>query len=195
MISGTFHVVSGEKMIVRNEIPILEYDDKSPEVIAPDHDWTGGRLPEKCLFAFLGDVVHKYAKEHDARVADTLITVSHDINVYVLDDEEEEICLVQSPIGAAASAGKVTSELIYSEVGPVQEYQLGCVVASRILPLYPVLPQDDPKSVYVRTLGATLAAASNDPMPYHGYMFLVRRFRRQYSGRAARSARYRAAIK
>ena len=76
-------------------------------------------------------------------------------------------------IGAAASAGKVTSELIYSEVGPVQEYQLGCVVASRILPLYPVLPQDDPKSVYVRTLGATLAAASNDPMPYHGYMFLT----------------------
>ena len=104
MISCTFHVVSGEKMIIRNEIPILEYDDKSPEVIAPDHDWTGGRLPEKCLFAFLGDVVHKYAKEHDARVADTLITVSHDINVYVLDEGEEEICLVQSPIGAAASA-------------------------------------------------------------------------------------------
>ena len=76
-------------------------------------------------------------------------------------------------IGAAASAGKVTSGLIYSEVGPVQEYQLGCVVASRILPLYPVLPQDDPKSVYVRTLGATLAAVSNDPMPYHGYMFLT----------------------
>ena len=76
-------------------------------------------------------------------------------------------------ISAAASAGKVTSGLIYSEVGPVQEYQLGCVVASRILPLYPVLPPDDPKSVYVRTLGATLAAASNDPMPYHGYMFLT----------------------
>ena len=57
-------IISGEKMIIRNEIPILEYDDKSPEVIAPDHDWTGGRLPEKCLFAFLGVVVHKYAKEH-----------------------------------------------------------------------------------------------------------------------------------
>ena len=76
-------------------------------------------------------------------------------------------------IDAAASAGKVTSGLIYSEVGPVQEYQLGCVVASRILPLYKPLPQDDPKSVYVRTIGATLAAASNDPMPYHGYMFLT----------------------
>ena len=62
-------------MIVRNEIPLLEYDDKSPEVIAPDHDWTAGRLPEKCLFAFLGESVHRYAEAHDARVAETLITV------------------------------------------------------------------------------------------------------------------------
>ena len=37
------------------------------EVIPPDHDWTAGKLPEKCFFAFLGDVVHKYAKAHDAR--------------------------------------------------------------------------------------------------------------------------------
>ena len=76
-------------------------------------------------------------------------------------------------IGAAASAGKVTSGLIYSEVGPVQEFQLGCVVASRIVPLYKPLPPDDPRNVYVRTLGASLAAASNDPMPYHGYIFLT----------------------
>ena len=91
-------------MIVRNEIPILEYDDSSQEVIEPDHDWTAGRLPEKCLFAFLGDVVHKYAEKNGAEVAETLITVSHDIKIYVLHEEEEDICLVQSPIGAAASA-------------------------------------------------------------------------------------------
>ena len=54
-------------MIVRNEIPLLEYDDKSPEVIAPDHDWTAGRLPEKCLFAFLGESVHRYAEAHAAQ--------------------------------------------------------------------------------------------------------------------------------
>ena len=91
-------------MIIKNEIPILEYDDSSPEVIPPDHDWTAGMLPEKCLFAFLGDVVHEYAEKHDAKVAETLITVSHDIKIYVLHDENENICLVQSPIGAAASA-------------------------------------------------------------------------------------------
>ena len=90
-------------MIIGNEIPILEYDDSSMEVIPPDHDWTAGKLPEKCLFAFLGEVVHKYAKDHGAEVVETLITVSHDILVYVLHEDSEDICLVQSPIGAPAA--------------------------------------------------------------------------------------------
>lgn len=77
-------------MIKRNEIPILEYDDSSPEVIPPDHDWTAGKLPEKCLFAFLGDVVHEYAAKHDAKVAETLITVSYDIQIYVLHEDGED---------------------------------------------------------------------------------------------------------
>ena len=91
-------------MIHKNEIPILEYDDSSPEVIPPDHDWSAGKLPKKCLFAFLGDVVHSYAAKHEAKVAETLITVSSDIKIYVLREEKEDICLVQSPIGAAASS-------------------------------------------------------------------------------------------
>ena len=91
-------------MIRRNEIPILEYDDSSNEIIPPDHDWTADRLPEKCLFAFLGDVVHEYSAKHNARVVETLITVSHDIKIYALHEKDEDICLVQSPIGAAASA-------------------------------------------------------------------------------------------
>ena len=90
-------------MISRNEIPILEYDDSSPEVIAPDHDWDAGRLPEKCLFAFLGNEVHKYAAEHDATVVKTLKSITFDIKIYVLHEENEDICLVQSPVGAPAS--------------------------------------------------------------------------------------------
>ncbi len=96
-------------MITKHEIPLLEFDDSSPEVIAPDHDWTAGTLPEKCLFAFLGNVVHEYAAEHGARVVETFVTVTFDIPVYVLrvggeGDLDEDVCLVQSPIGAAAAA-------------------------------------------------------------------------------------------
>lgn len=90
-------------MIIKNDIPILEYDDGSPEVIPPDHDWTAGKLPEKCLFAFLGDVVDEYAEKNGAAVVGTLVTVSRDIKVYVLKDDGGDVCLVQSPIGASAA--------------------------------------------------------------------------------------------
>jgi uridine phosphorylase len=91
-------------MILKNEIPILEYDDSSAEVIAPDHDCEGLKLPEKCLFAFLGDVVHTYAESSCEEVVLELITVSQTIKIYVLHEDNEDICLVQSPIGAAAAA-------------------------------------------------------------------------------------------
>ena len=72
-----------------------------------------------------------------------------------------------------SSVGKTASGLVYSEIGPVQEFQLGRAVAARVLPLYPTLPNDDPRAVYVNTLGHAVAAASNDPMPYSGYIFVT----------------------
>ena len=93
-------------MIIPNEIPLLEYDDSSLEVIAPNHDCRDLRLPEKCLFAFLGDVLHRYADDHRAEIAEELVTVSHIIRVYVLHEADEDICLVQSPIGVAAAMEK-----------------------------------------------------------------------------------------
>ena len=90
-------------MITENEIPILEYDDSSKEVIPPNHDCEDLKLPEKCLFAFLGDVVNSYAQEHGAQVVEEMITVSHTTKIYVLHEEKEDICLIQSLIGAPAA--------------------------------------------------------------------------------------------
>ncbi len=90
-------------MVVKNDIPLLEFDAYSREVIEADHDCKELQLPEKCLFTFLGDVVHEYAKEHHAKVVQKFVTVSHNVNIYVLEEDGEEICLVQSIIGAPAA--------------------------------------------------------------------------------------------
>ena len=82
-------------MIIKNELPILEYDDYSAEVIAPNHDWENLTLPKKCLFAFLGDVVEKYATEHNAEIVEEFITFSHNVKIYVLHEDPEDICLVR----------------------------------------------------------------------------------------------------
>lgn len=90
-------------MIKKNEIPILEYDTGSEELIRPDHG-VEPFLPERCVFAFLGDVVDRYAAAHEAKVADEYVTVSKTFLYYVMNFEGQEVCFVQAPIGAAAAA-------------------------------------------------------------------------------------------
>lgn len=90
-------------MIIKNEIPILEYDNESKEVIAPNHDCENLKLPEKCVFAFIGSKVDDYAVAHGAKVVEEFVTISQIFKVYVLDYKGEDICLVQSPIGAPAA--------------------------------------------------------------------------------------------
>jgi len=70
----------------------------------------------------------------------------------------------------AASAGKTAFGLVWSESGPVQEFQLGESVAAKVLPAYTQISADDPRCVYVTKLATSLAAASNDPMPYRGLL-------------------------
>ena len=91
-------------MIIKNQIPILEYDTSSKEVISPTHDCPDLKLPEKCLFTFLGDVVHEYAEKNCADVVEEMINVSHTTKIYVLREKNEDICLVQSQIGAPAAS-------------------------------------------------------------------------------------------
>ena len=40
--------------IIKNEIPILEFDTEQTAVLNPTHENLGLNLPKKCVFAFLG---------------------------------------------------------------------------------------------------------------------------------------------
>ena len=72
-----------------------------------------------------------------------------------------------------SATGKAAAGMVHSEIGPVQEFQMGRNVASRIFPLYRAVDPSDPRAVYVARIGTALALASNDPMPYHGYVFTL----------------------
>lgn len=72
-----------------------------------------------------------------------------------------------------SATGKAGAGLVYSESGPVQEFQVGESVAAKVLPAYKPLPMDDPRATYVRVLANALAGASNNPMPYRGLMVIL----------------------
>lgn len=90
--------------ILKNEIPILEFDSDKAAVINPNHEGLNLRLPEKCVFAFLGDYIDAYAQKSGARQVETFISATKHFPIYVMEYQGTEICLCQAPVGAAPAA-------------------------------------------------------------------------------------------
>ena len=53
--------------IIKNDIPILEFDTEQKAVISPVHENLNLALPKKCVFAFLGNYIDEYAYKSDAK--------------------------------------------------------------------------------------------------------------------------------
>lgn len=91
-------------MIHKNELPILEYDPDSTEVLKPNHSAEHLALPEKCIFAFLGETVEDYALENDASIVEHFETTTKTYPIYVIHQGALTFCLCQAPLGASAAA-------------------------------------------------------------------------------------------
>ena len=57
--------------IIKNEIPILEFDTEQTAVLNPTHENLGLNLPKKCVFAFLGAYIDEYASKSDTKQVST----------------------------------------------------------------------------------------------------------------------------
>ena len=91
-------------MIQKHEIPILEYDSAPKAILEPTHERLPVQLPQKAVFAFLGEEIDRFAREQRAEKIAEFITISSTISVYRMAYKGEEICLCQTPMGAAAAA-------------------------------------------------------------------------------------------
>jgi len=89
--------------IIKNKIPILEYDDTPMSVIMPTHEHLDIQLPDRVVFAFLGRVIDRYAEDRGAKIAGTFLSITKKFPIYVLNYKGQEIALCQAPVGAAAS--------------------------------------------------------------------------------------------
>lgn len=87
--------------IMKNEIPILEYDDSQTAVLMPTHENLGIKVPEKVVFPFLGEAVEEYAKTHGAVQIGEFISTTKNYPVYIVNYKGEEIGLCQAPVGSA----------------------------------------------------------------------------------------------
>ena len=90
--------------IIKNHIPLLEYDSNPQSVIMPDHEKLGVSLPEKAVFAFLSDHIDAYALSNRGRKIAEFITITKTFPIYAVEYSGQEVCLCQAPLGAAAAA-------------------------------------------------------------------------------------------
>lgn len=90
--------------IIKNEIPILEYDSAKQAVIMPNHENFDLELPRKAVFAFLGDAVDKYARNHGGEIVGWFESITKTYPIYKISYKGQELCLVQAPMGAPAAA-------------------------------------------------------------------------------------------
>ena len=97
--------------ILKNEIPILEFDTEAAAVIDPNHEHLDLKLPKKCVFAFLGDYIDTYASQTDTRQVSTFISATKHYPIYITRYRGEEIALCQAPVGAAAAVQFVLEQL------------------------------------------------------------------------------------
>lgn len=65
-------------MIIKNKIPVLEFDTDETAVIMPTHQKLDLNLPKKAVFAFLREHIDEYAKAHNAIQVGKFVSVTKD---------------------------------------------------------------------------------------------------------------------
>ena len=90
--------------IIKNDIPILEFDTDSMAVIMPNHERLDIQLPKKAVYAFLGEHIDNYAQMHECKQVAEFVSATKLYPIYVTRYKGEDICLCQAPVGSAAAA-------------------------------------------------------------------------------------------
>ena len=86
--------------MIKNDIPILEFDPTEEALFGCKVDV---KLPEKAVYGILGDCIEEYAESCGAEIAEVIHTITRDYNIYILNYNNEEVCLLQAPMGAPAA--------------------------------------------------------------------------------------------
>lgn len=88
-------------MTKREKIALYEYDPNREAVIMPNHEHLNIKLPKIAVFAFVGETLDVYAREHNLPVVAEFKSITKKYPIYVAQRNDKRICLCQAPCGAA----------------------------------------------------------------------------------------------
>lgn len=96
--------------LIKNEIPILEYDTEQKAIIMPGHSWDY-KFTKKAVMLFMEKEIDEYVSGHNCEVVGEFETVTKVFPVYKIVHNDEEIVFCQAPLGGSA-ATQILDQLI-----------------------------------------------------------------------------------
>ena len=126
-------------MLIKNDIPILEFDTEKTAVISPDHEDLNLKLPERCVYAFLGENIEKYAKKVGVSPISYFVSETKLYPVFTVERNGVQIALCQAPVGAAAATQILDWLIAYGarkiisagSCGALRDFEEGCFLVPR----------------------------------------------------------------
>lgn len=89
-------------MLLKNDIPILEYDNESKAVIMPNRKQLY-TFPRKAVFPFLSDEIDDFAANNQCEKIGEFVSLTKIYPIYKTHHNHNDICFCQAPVGAAAA--------------------------------------------------------------------------------------------
>lgn len=138
--------------LIKNDIPILEYDTNSMAVIMPGHS-TDFHFPERAVILFMEKEIADYAMINECEVIGQFISITKVFSVYKAVHNGVELAICQAPLGGAAST-QIMEQLI--EGGVKKVIATGCCGA---------LIADNEGDFYIPTSGLRQEGTSYHYLP------------------------------
>ena len=88
--------------LIKNEIPIFEYDTEKTAILMPGHSWDY-HFTEKAVLLFMGPEIDEYVSSHNCKVAGKFESVTKSFFVYETQINNQKISFVQVPLGGAGA--------------------------------------------------------------------------------------------
>lgn len=103
--------------LIKNEIPILEYDTETRAVLMPDHAWDY-HFTEKAVLLFMEPEIDAYVAAHDCKITGTFECVTKTFYVYQTKRNGQEITFAQVPLGGSGAV-QIMEQVIAAGAGKI----------------------------------------------------------------------------
>ena len=103
--------------LIKNDIPILEYDTNSEAVIMAGHS-TDFKFPERAVMLFMEKEIDDYVMTNECEIIGQFVSITKIFPVYKTVHNGIEVAICQAPLGGAAST-QIMEQLIASGVKKV----------------------------------------------------------------------------